>query len=280
MSEASKGSSDQNALWNGPAGQGWVTAQDVLDALFRPFEDLLVEAVRAEGAERVLDVGCGTGSTTLAIARLVRRRGRPLGIDISEAMLTRARERAEREGSQATFLRADAQDHAFAPATFDMIVSRFGVMFFGDPAAAFSNLRRAAQLGARLNAIAWRSAAENPFMTTAERAAAPLLPDLPQRPPGGPGQFAFADPQHVSRTLAAGGWNSVDIQPLDVACKMPREDLARYVANLGLVGVALRNAPPAMRDDVIAAVLDAFAPFVEGAQVRFTAACWLLNARA
>ena len=142
---------------------------------------------------RVLDVGCGTGSTTLAVARLLGAKGRCTGIDISEPMIAAARARAEREGTPASFIRADAQTHAFEPASFDMIISRFGVMFFDDSVRAFANLRRAARDDAELRFIAWRSAAENPFMTTAERAAAPLLPNLPARRPDAPGQFAFAD---------------------------------------------------------------------------------------
>ena len=146
---------------------------------------------------RVLDVGCGTGSTTLAVARRLGAKGRCIGIDISEPMIAAARARAEREGTPASFIRADAQTHAFEPASFDMIISRFGVMFFDDSVRAFANLRRAAKQTPSLRFIAWRSAAENPFMTTAERAAAPLLPNLPARRPDAPGQFAFADRDRV-----------------------------------------------------------------------------------
>src|SRR4029453_15134155 len=131
------------------------------------------------------------------------------GIDISNPMIAAARARAEREGTPATFIVADAEDHPFEPASFDMFISRFGVMFFDDVVRAFANLRRAATDGAQLRFLAWRSPAENPFMTTAERAAAPLLPNVPARPPGGPGQFAFADQSRVHRFLEAGGWAQI-----------------------------------------------------------------------
>ena len=114
-------------------------------------------------------------------------------------MIAVARARAAEEGSAATFISADAETHRFEPPTFDTIVSRFGVMFFGDPVRAFTNLRLAASKDAALTCIVWRSAAENPFMTTAERAAAPLLPDIPPRRTDGPGQFAWADDRKVSR---------------------------------------------------------------------------------
>jgi SAM-dependent methyltransferase len=132
---------EQATLWNGLAGRAWVEAQKLLDQMFKPLESLLVEAVFAASGGRVLDVGCGTGGTTLAIARLLGAKGRCVGIDISDPMIAAARARAEQEGTSANFIRADARNYAFEPATFDMIISRFGVMFFDDPVRAFANLR-------------------------------------------------------------------------------------------------------------------------------------------
>ena len=271
---------EQTRLWNGPAGRAWVEAQEVLDPMFKPFEDLLVEAVSAESGGRVLDVGCGTGSTTLAVARRLGARSRCLGIDISEPMIAAARARAEREGTPASFLRANAQLHVFEPASFDLILSRFGVMFFDDSVRAFANLRRAARHAAELRFVAWRSAAENPFMTTAERAAAPLLPNLSARRPEAPGQFAFADRHRLSSILEESGWAEIDIRPIDVACTLPEKELVRYLSQLGPVGLRLQEADDRTRTQVIETVRAAFEPYVHGAEVRFTAACWRVSARA
>lgn len=271
---------EQMQLWNGPAGRAWVDAQALLDRMFEPFENLLVDAVCAASAGRVLDVGCGTGGTTLAIARRLGAQGRCTGIDISEPMIAAARVRAEREGTPASFIRADAQRHAFEPAGYDMIISRFGVMFFDDAVRAFANLRRAASDGAELRFIAWRSVAENPFMTTAERAAAPLLPNLPARRPDAPGQFAFADPRRVQTILEESGWAATDIRPLDVACTLPEQDLVPYLSRLGPVGMVLQQADERTRTQVIETVRAAFDPYVCGEQVRFSAACWMVGARA
>ena len=150
---------DQAAVWNGSAGHAWVDAQELLDHLFQPFEQTLVQAVSAAPGVRVLDVGCGTGSTTLAAARLLGTGGSCTGIDISDPMITAARARAERANATVTFIRADAQSHPFDTAGFDVIISRFGVMFFDDPVRAFANLRRAAAASGSLRFIAWRSAA-------------------------------------------------------------------------------------------------------------------------
>src|SRR5688572_7964800 len=121
---------EQAALWNGPVGRAWVEAQEVLDQMFKPFEALLMEAVAGASGGRVLDVGCGTGATTRAAARLLGAKGRCTGVDISAPMIAAAQARAEREGTPASFICGDAQTQAFHPAAFDLVISRFGVMFF------------------------------------------------------------------------------------------------------------------------------------------------------
>ena len=219
---------EQTRLWNGVAGGAWVETQELLDQMYKPLETLLVDAVAVGSGRRVLDVGCGTGSTTLAVARMLGAQGHCLGIDISGPMIAAAQARADREGTPANFICANAQTHAFEPASVEMIISRFGVMFFDDPVRAFANLRRAAQDDAELRFIAWRSAAENPFMTTAERAAGPLLPYLPARRPDMPGQFAFANGHRVYAILEESGWAEIDIRPIDVTCTLPEKDLVRY----------------------------------------------------
>src|SRR5918997_4752031 len=201
---------EQTARWLGPSGNAWVDQQDLLDAMFQSLEERLVAAVPADRRD-VLDVGCGTGGTTVAVARRLGPTSRCVGVDISDSMIGAARQRAERAQVPASFIVADAQDHAFAPDTFDAVISRFGVMFFDDPGGAFANLRRAATSDAQLRFIAWRSADENPFMTRAERAARPLLPDIPARRPDGPGQFAFADAGWVQGMLQASGWADVEM---------------------------------------------------------------------
>jgi SAM-dependent methyltransferase len=271
---------DQTALWNGAAGRAWVDAQELLDRLFVPFQELLVDVIPAGSSARVLDVGCGTGATTLAAERRVGPNGRCIGIDLSEPMIALASARAQRDGTPATFIRADAQTHAFEPASFDRIISRFGVMFFDDSVQAFANLRRASKPGAGLRFIAWRSAAENPFMTTAERAAAPFLPNLPPRRPDAPGQFAFADSKRVHHILEQSGWTAIEIRPIDVSCTLSGTDLDTYLSRLGPVGLVLQDADESTRARVIEVVRAAFDPYVQGSEVRFTAACWQVDARA
>ena len=279
-SEIANPPQSQANLWNGPSGRGWVDCQALLDGLFRPFEERLVAEALQVSATAVLDIGCGTGATTLAIARALGARARCQGIDISSPMIVTARRRAEDEGIAADFVCADAQVHPFEPTSFDLIVSRFGVMFFDDPVAAFRSLRRAAREGAELRFHAWRSPAENPFMTAAESAARPLLQGLPPRQPGAPGQFAFAERERIHDILQRSGWAVTGVEPWDVECAMDEADLETYFTRLGPVGLALSQCEPRTREALVRQIRPAFDPFVNGEEVRFTAACWAVRARA
>ncbi len=281
MAQVSSSGPDQATHWNGPAGEAWVEAQALLDGMFRGLEAAIAEAAVKAGARRVLDIGCGTGATTLAVARRLGADGEALGVDISAPMVAAARARAEREGSTARFVVADATTHALPPGHFDLAVSRFGVMFFPDPVAAFANVRSALQPGGGLSAVAWRSRAENPFMMTAERTAVPMLPEPPPaRPAGAPGQFAFADEDRVRGILKDSGWTGVEMQPLDVDCTFPATALELYFTRLGPLGTLLREVDEETRGRVTDAVRAAFQTFVHGDAVRFTAACWWIAARA
>jgi SAM-dependent methyltransferase len=271
---------EQIALWNSSAGRAWTESQAFMDQMLLPFEQLLVEVVGTGPCSRLLDIGCGTGATTLALGRSLGPQSQCIGVDVSEPMLALARARAKSEPSPPSFILADAQTHAFAPESFDALVSRFGVMFFADPPAAFANLRRAARPGARLLALTWRSAAENPFMTSAERAAAPFLPELPPRRPNEPGQFAFAEPERVRGILTAGGFGDVVLEPVDRQCRVPTSELVQYVTRFGPLGRVFAQADTAIQARVLEEVLSALAPYVRGSEVQFDSACWLVRARA
>ncbi len=271
---------DQAQHWGGAGAEGWVELKGLIDRLFAPFAELLTADFPAGSMSRVLDVGCGTGDTTLAAARRLGPAAECVGIDISEPMLVAARAHAEREGVRAKFICGDAQSYELAPAYFDQVISRFGVMFFDDPVRAFANLRRGVKDSGRLRFVAWRSPAENPFMTTAERAVAPLLPAMPPRQPDAPGQFAFANRDRVAGILEQGGWVDVDIQPVDIECAVPQKELVRYVTKLGPLVRVLPQIDATLRVRVIETACAAFAQYVRGDEVRFVAACWLVSASA
>jgi SAM-dependent methyltransferase len=271
-------SDQQSEFWNGAGGDAWVAMQPVLDRMFVGFEEMLAAAAAERGAHRVLDVGCGAGATTVAIARRLGDGAECTGVDISAPMVEAAKERVAFDDHPPRFLLADAATHAFEEGEFDLLASRFGVMFFDDPVAAFANLHRAIAPGGGLRFFCWRSPEENSFMTTGARAAAHLLPELPPREPGAPGPFAFAETGRAAEILAASGWDEVQVERVDVPCAFPKADLTRYLARIGPIGQALRDADDAKRAEVLDVVRAAYQPFVTGDEVRFTARCWSVGA--
>lgn len=271
---------EQAEMWNGPSGQAWVEGRALLDHMYQPVaEAILAKAPPVVGA-RILDVGCGAGAVTLAYARRLGAAGACVGIDISASMIETARARGANEGLNVRFIQADAQIHTFERASFDLFVSRFGVMFFDDPVGAFTNLRHAARANAKVCFAVWRGPEDNEFFTTPERVAAPFLPDPPAREPNAPGRFAFADSNRVARILGESGWDGIDIRPADISCAFPTSDLQYCLTRLGRIGHALPQLDEQTRARLIEAALPTFAPYVIGQHVHFTAACWIVEAHA
>lgn len=278
MPEIEIANADQSARWNDRAGRSWAELGDLLDRILGPFVPLLLDEIAPVAGRRILDVGCGAGALTLAAAG---RSGLGVGVDISGALVEAARARARRLGIPgAEFVQADAQTHRFDAESFDTLISRFGTMFFAEPAAAFRNLRSAVRPGGKLACLAWRSAAENPFMTAAERAAADLLPQLPGRVENGPGQFGFADPGRVGAILAESGWRDVEIRSVDAECSLPEDDLRLYARRMGPVADLLPGLDEEVRSVVERRVDAAFERYLDHGTARFTAACWMVRARA
>ncbi len=264
--------------WAGDLGRRWIEAEAVMDRMLQPMlRELLAAAAPKEG-ERVLDIGCGAGGTTVALADAVGPTGSALGVDVSPHMVAAAARRAKRDGVAATFVEANAETHAFAPHAYDLVASRFGIMFFDDPQAAFRNFAKATDPRGRLVALVWRWAEENEFMTTAERAAATLL-ELTPRVRDAAGQFGFADPDRTAALLRDSGWRDVSFRPVDARCEGRKEDLEFFFTRLGPVGRLFPGLSESMQQQVVDAVAPAFEPYVDGDAFRFDAACWLINAR-
>jgi SAM-dependent methyltransferase len=276
--EGAAANADQIVYWNETVGPAWVAMQDGLDAQLRPLGELAMAALAPGEGERLIDVGCGCGETTLALARRVGPGGAVTGADISEPMLAVARSRAEAARiAQARFVQADAQVHAFEPA--DGAFSRFGVMFFADPAAAFANLRRALKPGGRIAFVCWRALAENPWMRVPGAAVAPLLPAPPPPPdPLAPGPFAFGDRERLHGLLKAGGFAEIAIQPHDAPIRWPDLDTAvRLAMRVGPAGTAAREHPD-LGDRIEAAVREALAPHAGADGVSLPSATWIVRA--
>ena len=267
----------QIAYWNATAGPTWVAMQDALDAQLQGLGLAAMAALGAREGERIIDIGCGCGATALELARRVGASGSVLGADISAPMLEVARRRAAELGlAQIRVVQADAQTYGFEPA--DAAFSRFGVMFFADPAAAFANIRRALAPAGRLAFVCWRVLAENPWMTIPMAAVAPLLPPTPPPPPNAPGPFAFADRDRLHGILSDAGFAQIAIEPHDQAIGQgDLETTVRTSLNVGPVGAALRENPQ-LRAPITEAVRSALAPHAGPDGVKLPSATWIVTA--
>ncbi|MEJ0043460.1 MAG: class I SAM-dependent methyltransferase [Rhizomicrobium sp.] len=271
---------DQIEYWNGLAGQRWAQAQDVMDRAMASITTALLPFVAAKPGEHILDIGCGSGGTTLEYAKAVGIGGRALGVDISQPMLAVARARAEAQGSAAQFLEADAAVHPFAP-EFDAAASRFGVMFFADPPSAFANIRKSLKPGGRLAFVCWRTMPENIWAFAPFAAARPFLPEQPPADPLAPGPFAFADPARVTSILEAAGFRSVEAKKLDTVMHVAKTaaEAAQFSLTIGPLSRAASGVDDAMRAKIVEAVTAAMAKYETPQGVSPPAACWLVSAR-
>jgi SAM-dependent methyltransferase len=272
---------DQITYWNSRAGETWAAMQKRIDAQINPLGLKALDELSLAEGERVLDVGCGCGTTTFEIARRVGSSGDVTAIDISRPMLDVARCDAEdARVTNVTFLEGDAQTYAFGPGTFDALFSRFGVMFFGDPVAAFNNLLAALKPGAgRLTFVCWRKLAENAWMATPLKAAMQHLPPQPPPDPLAPGPFAFADAERVRRILTQAGFTDVAVTPHDQPIELGTlEQAVEHCTRVGPLGRQLSENPDAV-DPVVGTLRDTLRQFETDGVVRMGSGVWIVTAR-
>ncbi|MBR1142232.1 class I SAM-dependent methyltransferase [Bradyrhizobium sp. AUGA SZCCT0431] len=273
---------DQIAYWNGPAGQRWAARQAEQDVVLGPVADLLIDRAKPKPGERVIDIGCGSGVTTIAFARKVAPSGHAFGIDISGPMLERARASAPKD-LPIDFALADATVYPFAPASFDLLASRFGVMFFADPVASFANMRKALRPTGRLAFACWREPRENPFFMAPLQAAYKHVPKLPQQGPEDPGPFAFASEARVRRILSESGFAGVEMEAcpllLDAAIGRGVDGAVQGSLEIGPVSRALDGQPEELRVAAANSIREALTPFAKGDAVLLPASVWIVTAR-
>jgi SAM-dependent methyltransferase len=274
---------DQIAYWNGPGGQHWTDRQQTQDILLAPVCDILIDRAGARLGERIVDVGCGCGATTIAFAQAVGPTGHVLGVDISGPMLARARQMAP-AGLPVEFVLADATVHKFVPGSFDVMVSRFGVMFFAEPVLSFANVRQALRSSGGLAFACWREPRDNPWLMVALQAAYKHVAKLPQLGPEDPGPFAFASEARVHRILGAAGFAAINMEPchlsLDVAIGGGLDAAVEAALEIGPASRALEGQPADIRAAAANSIREALAPFVSGQTVPLAASIWMVTARA
>lgn len=274
--------SAQIDYWNGEAGQKWVRDADLMDAMLAPFAQAVSDASELGPGMRVTDIGCGAGALSFLLCA-----GLPdlqvTGVDVSSPLVELARERAARMGSTARFTVADAsgwQPEALA----DAVVSRFGVMFFAEPAPAFANIRMGVRTGGRMVFACWRSLAENAWAHLPLQAALPLLGELPSPPdPRTPGPFAFADPAYLRSNLEEAGWSDIEITEWNGTVVLPGTNVTEATAFMLSMGPLARlvsqlDIPAALVAEAVATRLETMAD--PDGRIRLPAAAWIAGARA
>jgi SAM-dependent methyltransferase len=278
---------DQIEYWNGEAGERWAQQDGLMAGLLAPIATALLDHADLAGCRRAIDVGCGGGSQSLLLAERLGPDASVLGVDISGPLLRVARERAA--GAPAgraamEFLQADASVHGFEPSSFDLLFSRFGVMFFADPVAAFANLHRAMAPGARLAFVCWQALQDNPWVWLSVQAALRFLPPPEPADPHAPGPFAFADRARVDSILSSAGFQDVAVSPHPVTLRWSSADsLEGNVTDMLRIGPAsrlLQDAEDDVRSQVKAAAVEVMRPFYDGEGLSLSGSTWLVTATA
>jgi SAM-dependent methyltransferase len=285
QTEAESPNADQIAYWNGEASARWLARQENFDVMIEPLTRRALELAAPLSGEHVIDIGCGCGATVLELARRVGPGGEVLGVDVSAPMLGRARERVTAAGlAQAKLTEADASSAPFRPAAYDLLFSRFGVMFFRNPVPAFANLKRALKSGGRVAFVCWQPLKENPTFLVPLKAAGAFGPPRVALPPDEPGPFAFGDSERVRRILGEAGFSEIGFTPWTFSMRWggPGDFAAaeEYASQLGPVSRLLADLAPETLPAARAAIREALRDYDSPDGVMLGAAVWLVSARA
>jgi SAM-dependent methyltransferase len=271
--------------WNGDSGTRWAANLARLDVMLEDFGKAAIAAANARPGEHILDIGCGSGTSTYPLAAQVGPGGHVLGVDISEQLVEIARAAAP-AGAPAEFRCADAATALLPAGAFDVLFSRFGVMFFDDPVAAFAHMRRALKPGGRLAFVCWRGAQENDWVRLPMGAIRDIVEPVPADPTA-PGPFAFGDRQRLADILAAAGFTAIDIAPFDTTISYGRggtrekavDDALDMAFQVGPLARALADQPDEIREKAAIAVRAAFAKRPADTSVLIDGAAWIVTAR-
>lgn len=279
---------DENAgqieFWNSDHGLAWARHADSVDVMFAEITHEVLTTAEVGVGDRVLDLGCGSGGTTLVAADRVTAVGSVTAVDVSSPMIERAQQRADAAGiANVTFVLGDAATYPFADASFNKLISRLGAMFFDDPASAFARMGPALSPGGKVALGVWRGPSENLWAMEPVAAAKPFLETPPRPSPQDPGPFSFADPDRVRGVLAGSGWQDIDFAPLDFQIPLGRtmEAALAFVMEMGPLAAPFRTVSDKNRTKAIDAITDVLEDNTgyDGV-VRLAGACWIVTGRA
>ena len=246
----------QGQYWNEAPGQSWVINDSAMNERLQAISDILFEGLDATGCNNGLDIGCGAGSTTRRLAAIMGNQARVTGLDISEKLLALARSHPESVGKD--FLQADAQSYKFEPETFDLAISRFGVMFFENPFKAFQNIKSAVQKGHEMRFVCWAPISANDFFLSPLNTVVDITGVSFAEPSKEPGPLAFSDRTYLSSILRNAEFSSIniDIIKTSISTKDSVEKNASLLMEIGMGSRAIKEAAPT--DEVLNEIREAF----------------------
>ena len=286
MTKPLQDNSEQIEYWNGEGGQGWAERDQQMEKTLGPIADAVIEAASVRAGEKVLDIGCGCAGTSFALLNKVGERGEVFGVDISAPMLKTAAATAAqlpvKLQSVIAFEQADASVYPFEEGSFDLVFSRFGVMFFADPAAAFANIRKALKPDGRLAFICWAPVPGNEWITVPMGAALQHLPRPEPTPPNAPGPFGLSDAEYLNQVLGEAGFANIDVTPFQPTMRfghgVEREQVADFFIDVSPVSRLLDGASPELTETVRASIAEAIMPYHDGETLNLGGSCWIVTA--
>jgi SAM-dependent methyltransferase len=248
--------------------------------MIAPITEAVFARARISKGETIIDIGCGPGATSIEMAKIVGANGRVLAVDFSEPFIDVARGRANQYAQKPEFVCADASQYAFAGANADLVFSRFGVMFFDDPTAAFVNIRLGVKTGGRLAFVCWRSLPENEWLAAPLAIAAKHLPPVDPMPENAPGPFAFSDPSRVQTLLSASGFQDVLFEPdtREIAIAGGAAEAVDFYADFGPVADRLRETDESVKAAIFSDLEGILSAHEKDGAVHLGAAVWIVTA--
>ena len=280
MTDTKPANADQREFWNDIKGELWVELQPRIDPMLAPLGDKAIEALELIPGERVLEIGCGNGTTTLAMAERVGTEGEILAVDLSQPMLNKAAERGKASGYPVTFLEADAQVYDFPKEHFDAGFSRFGVMFFDDPVAAFSNILSAIRRGGRVAYVCWADREDNPWIRIPAGASKAYLELPPQPADDEPGMFSMQDEERVRSILTSAGWSDITLERFDTECSLGEDvvDAARFISQMGPMSEPFALSDEETQYNTLKVIEESLAPYSSSKGVLMGYSTWIVAA--
>tara|TARA_B100001057_G_scaffold265168_1_gene265395 strand:- start:170 stop:1021 length:852 start_codon:yes stop_codon:yes gene_type:complete len=272
---------EQKEFWNEKKGEIWVSLESKIDKMLGPLGDQAIKILKPKVGEKILDIGCGTGSTSQTLSKLVGESGIITGIDISKPILNFAQKQKENKKiKNINFIQADAQNHQFSDLNFDAVFSRFGIMFFEDPISAFKNIKKSLSCNGRLTFVCWSKREDNDWINLSSNVARQFLELPPKANPKEPGPFAFEDYFYIEEILIKSGWKNIKIKEYkqNIVIGKTLDYAADFLSRMGPMSVPFENANEQTKEKVISALKECYSQYFTAKGVEFHFSSWIVSA--